>query len=37
MAPMMVMNNDTGLKLTPENHALESLGTLTQDEYDHMA
>jgi len=33
---VMVMNNGTGLKLTPQNHVVESLGTLTQAEYDSM-
>jgi hypothetical protein len=33
---VMVMNNGTGLKLTPANHAVESLGVLTQQEYDAM-
>ncbi len=33
---VMVMNNGTGLKLTPDNHIIESLGALTQGEYDSM-
>lgn len=33
---VMVMNNGTGLKLTPDNHAIESLGTLTQGEFDSL-
>jgi hypothetical protein len=33
---VMISNNDTGLKLTPQNHVLESLGTLSQQEYDNM-
>ena len=33
---VMVTNNGTGLKLTPQNHILESLGTLTQTEVDAM-
>ncbi len=33
---VMVTNNGTGLKLTPDNHIVESLGVLTQDEVDRM-
>lgn len=33
---VMVQNNGTGLKLTPANHVIESLGVLTQGEYDAM-
>lgn len=33
---VMVMNNDTGLKLTPDNHVLESLGVLKQDDADKV-
>ncbi len=33
---VMVMGNETGLKLTPDNHKIVSLGALTQAEFDAM-
>lgn len=33
---VMITENGTGLKLTPDNHVLVSLGTMTQADYDSL-